>query len=147
MPPQNSNQAKQDAPSGMSTYNGGVTEKYAWQQSINDLTVEIKLPKKSNKKNLLVDLKNDRIKVQYKDEPVPYIDGVFHLKVNVEDSTWSIEDEKKLILHLEKADEQIWKTVIQGDKEIDATKVDNSKPLESFDPETQGALRKVMYEQ
>jgi hypothetical protein len=50
---------------------------------------------------------------------------------------WSIEDNKNLIINLEKGSENIWKTVIKGDQEIDATKVDNSKPLESFDDETQ----------
>lgn len=49
---------------------------------------------------------------------------------------WSIEDGKKIVLTLEKASENIWKTVIKGDVEIDATKVENSKPLEDFDPET-----------
>ena len=39
-------------------------------------------------------------------------------------------------LTLEKATENIWKTVLKGDPEIDATKVDNSKSLESFDGET-----------
>lgn len=52
-----------------------------------------------------------------------------------------------MILTLEKGIETIWKTVIKGDVEIDATKVENSKPLDSFDSETQGALRKIMYEQ
>lgn len=36
---------------------------------------------------------------------------------------------------------------MKGDKEIDTSKVDNSKPLKDFDEETQGALRKIMYEQ
>jgi len=49
---------------------------------------------------------------------------------------WSIEDNNKIILTLEKANENIWKTVIKGDQEIDATKVDNSKKLEEFDDET-----------
>ena len=54
---------------------------------------------------------------------------------------------ERLLLNLEKIGENIWKTVIKGDVEIDATKVDNTKNLEDFDDETQGALRKVMYEQ
>jgi len=37
---------------------------------------------------------------------------------------------------LEKYEEDIWKTVIKGDKEIDTTKVDNTKKLEEFDEET-----------
>lgn len=56
--------------------------------------------------------------------------------IKIDDSLWSIEDGNKLILTLEKAGENIWKTVIKGDDEIDATKVDNSKPLEEFDDET-----------
>lgn len=34
-----------------------------------------------------------------------------------------------------------------GDAEIDTKKVDNSKKIEEFDAETQGHLRKVLYEQ
>ncbi len=48
---------------------------------------------------------------------------------------------------MEKGQENIWKTVIKGDKEIDATKVENSKHIHEFDESTQGALRKIMYEQ
>lgn len=51
------------------------------------------------------------------------------------------------MLNFEKAGECIWKQVLLGDEEIDTTKVDNSKKLEEFDWETQGHLRKVLYEQ
>ena len=37
---------------------------------------------------------------------------------------------------MEKAEENIWKTVIKGDPEIDTKKVDNSKRMEEFDEET-----------
>lgn len=49
--------------------------------------------------------------------------------------------------NLEKAGEAIWKSVIVGDEEIDTKKVDNAKSLNEFDNETQGHLRKVLYEQ
>lgn len=52
-----------------------------------------------------------------------------------------------MVLNLEKACEAIWKGVVVGDKEIDTKTVDNSKKLEEFDTETQGHLRKVLYEQ
>ena len=45
------------------------------------------------------------------------------------------------------AGENIWKTICKGHQEIDATKVDNSKNLNEFDIETQGALRKIVHEQ
>lgn len=68
-------------------------------------------------------------------------------KIKAEDSFWTIEDNKRLILTFAKAGEAIWKTIILGDKEIDTKQVDNSKKLEEFDEETQGHLRKVLYEQ
>jgi len=52
-----------------------------------------------------------------------------------------------LNINFEKANESIWKTVILGDAEIDTKKVDNSKKIDEFDYETQGHLRKVLYEQ
>ena len=33
----------------------------------------------------------------------------------------------------EKANDNIWKSVVKGDPEIDATKVDNTKAFDSFD--------------
>jgi hypothetical protein len=57
---------------------------------------------------------------------------------------WSIEDNRVLIVTLEKGTENIWKTILLGDAEIDATKVENSKPLDSFDDETQ-VFNKYIY--
>lgn len=50
-------------------------------------------------------------------------------------------------MNLEKAQDKIWSTVFKGDPEIDTTKVNNTKPLHEFDDETQGAIRKIMYQQ
>jgi hypothetical protein len=75
---------------------------------------------------------NLQVKVRSED----YINGKLYDRVKCEDSTWSIEDGKRLVIHLEKGTDNIWKTVIIGDKEIDATKVENSKALDEFDPET-----------
>lgn len=73
------------------------------------------------------------------------INGDLYDNIKPDDSVWQIGD-NLLTITLEKATENIWKTVVKGDEEIDATKVENTKPLESFDPETQGAIRKIMYE-
>ena len=68
-------------------------------------------------------------------------------KIKPEESFWNIEDRQSLNLNLEKNGEAIWKSVIIGDAEIDTKKVDNSKHINEFDYETQGHLRKVLYEQ
>ena len=66
--------------------------------------------------------------------------------MKTDDSFWSVEDAQFLNINFEKAYEAIWKCVLLGDQEIDTKKVDNSKNLSEFDAETQGHLRKVLYE-
>ena len=75
------------------------------------------------------------------------MEGELCEKVKVDDSFWSVEDDEFLNINFEKNSEVIWKTIIVGDAEIDTKKVDNSKNLAEFDTETQGHLRKVLYEQ
>lgn len=75
------------------------------------------------------------------------IEGELYDRIKADDSSWTLEDGNKLVLNLEKAGENIWKTICKGHQEIDATKVDNNKKITEFDPETEGALRKIVYEQ
>jgi hypothetical protein len=56
--------------------------------------------------------------------------------VKVEESFWSVEDQKFLNINFEKAYEAIWKCVLLGDDEIDTKTVDNSKKIEEFDLQT-----------
>jgi hypothetical protein len=64
------------------------------------------------------------------------ISGELSEKIKADDSLWNLDD-NLLQITLEKGIDTIWKSVLKGDPEIDATKVENSKPLESFDSETQ----------
>jgi hypothetical protein len=66
----------------------------------------------------------------------PFVSGELCEKVKVDDSFWSVEENKFLNINFEKAYEAIWKCVIVGDKEIDPKTVDNSKRVEEFDLET-----------
>lgn len=86
-------------------------------------------------KMLTVVIKPKFFSVAYKGED-PFIKGDLCEKVKVDDSFWSVEDEKFLTVTFEKAYEAIWKCVILGDKEIDTKTVDNSKRVEDFDLET-----------
>jgi len=51
-----------------------------------------------------------------------------------------MEDKCLLVVSMEKGVETIWKTIMKGDPEIDATKVENSKHVHEFDDETQVTL-------
>ena len=89
---------------------------------------------------------SSHVKVSKKDKTV-ILSGEIFGPINVEETTWTLEDKIKLVILFEKKSELIWKTVFKGDPEIDVSKVDNTKKLDEFDNDTQGALRKVVYEQ
>ena len=84
-----------------------------------------------------VELTNNKIKVIVKNIEGVYFEGDFCEKVNAEESNWSIEDNRNLVLFLDKLQERIWKSAFVGHKEIDTKKVDNSKRIDEFDNETQ----------
>lgn len=91
---------------------------------------------------------SENISISLKDDPTQvFIAGEFYDAIKRDDSSWNLEDGQTIMLILEKSTENIWKTIIKGDQEIDATQVDNSKDIGDFDDETQGALRKIVYEQ
>ena len=75
------------------------------------------------------------IKIKGQNEYI--LKGELYDRVKKDDSTWNLDENKSVIVTLEKASENIWKTVLKGDKEIDTSKVDNSKKLDEFDFETQ----------
>merc|ERR1712051_1014059 len=57
------------------------------------------------------------------------------------------DDSRHIILSLEKGRETWWKCVLQGDQEIDNTKVESTRSMDEYDGETQGAIRKIMFDQ
>eukprot|EP00927_Polykrikos_kofoidii_P061186 TRINITY_DN56052_c0_g1_i1.p1 TRINITY_DN56052_c0_g1~~TRINITY_DN56052_c0_g1_i1.p1 ORF type:complete len:370 (-),score=75.03 TRINITY_DN56052_c0_g1_i1:150-1259(-) len=128
----------------ISTWNGAVTDKYHWSQSIADVTIEVEVEKDTKAKDIKVDLTATRLSIKCKGQTV--LEGKLHEKVNFEDSIWHMDD-NKVILCAEKQRQTWWKCVLEGDEEIDTTKVESTRAMESFDGETQGAIRKIMFDQ
>ena len=130
----------------LSTWNGAATEKYRWTQTISDLTVEIALPHDiESKKDMLVDLRSGGLLLSLKGTTI--VEGLFPDKIDVANSTWMVEDSNRVTISLEKMKEGWWKSVLAGDPEIDPTKVESTKRIEDYDPETQGAIRKIMFDE
>merc|ERR1712151_809480 len=75
------------------------------------------------------------------------LEGKLHEKVTVEETMWHIEENNQLVMSLEKQRETWWKCVLEGDPEIDTTKVESTRSMEEYDGETQGAIRKIMFDQ
>jgi hypothetical protein len=128
--------------------NGGKTDRYVWAQSLSELTVTVPVPIGTKLKMLDVDIKNKRLRVGIKGQP-PLIDGELHKRVIVDDSLWTLEDGREIIINLQKDNKmEWWKCVVQGDPEINTSKVqpENSK-LSDLDAETRQTVEKMMYDQ
>ena len=103
---------------------------------MKDITVEVIFPENIRGKNLKVEIEEKRLYVYNKLTNKEVINGELFDRINYSDSHWTISDGRVLNFVLEKAEENVWKTVIIGDEEIDPKTVDNSKKLEEFDEET-----------
>lgn len=128
--------------------NGGTTDKYKWTQTLQELNVTFTLPIGTKAKMLDIDIRNTKLKVGIKGQP-PIVDGDFHKSIICDDSFWTIEDSKYLVLSIQKQNKmEWWKCVIQGDPEINTQKVvpENSK-LDDLDGETRSTVEKMMYDQ
>lgn len=75
------------------------------------------------------------------------LDGELADKVRVDESLWSVESQKTLLISLEKTRETWWASVVKGDPEIDTTQVDSTRRIDEYDEGTQGAIRKIVHEQ
>lgn len=137
-------------------HNGGITEKYTWTQTLQELQVVFtkqqlgladNLPLKS--RDLVVDIKKKHLKIALKGKE-PLVDGELHKEVKTGDSViWTVEDSKKLVLTLDKVNQmEWWKCVVAGDPEINTRKVEpENSSLSDLDGDTRQTVEKMMYDQ
>jgi murein L,D-transpeptidase YafK len=96
---------------------------------------------------LNVDMRNTKLLVAMKGGET-IVDGDLYKRIVVDDSFWTIED-GELVISMQKDNKmEWWKTVIQGDTEINTSKVqpENSK-LGDLDAETRQTVEKMMFDQ
>lgn len=132
--------------------NGGVAERYYWRQTLADLTVYFPVPTATRGRDVTVDVRVSSLRVLVQGEVL--LDGSLHETVRPSDVLWSVEDDdgvaesgRVVSLTLEKRAECWWPCVLVGDPHIDTTKVDSTRYVDEYDEETQGAIRKIMYDQ
>jgi len=128
--------------------NGGTTDKYVWTQTLSDLSIVIDVPRGTKSRELIVDIRNKKLKVAFKNGAT-IVDGDLYNRCVVDDCCWTLEDGCELNINLQKENKmEWWKSVIQGDAEINTQKVqpENSK-LGDLDGETRQTVEKMMYDQ
>ncbi|KAI4523153.1 nuclear movement protein nudC [Schizophyllum commune Tattone D] len=124
-----------------------ATLPYSWTQELSDVDVTVPVPPGTRGRDLVVEIKKKRLSVGLKGQP-KILEGELCKEIKVEDSTWTLEDNKLVLIHLEKLNKQTWwENVLTHHPKIDTTKiVPPNSSLSELDGETRGMVEKMMYD-
>ncbi|KAJ7103582.1 nuclear movement protein nudC [Mycena belliarum] len=120
---------------------------YSWTQELGELDVVVPVPKGTRGKDLVVAIQKKKLSVGLKGQD-KILDGELCKEIKVEDSTWTLEDNASILIHLEKINQQQWwENVLTHHPKIDTRKIEpgNSK-LSDLDGETRGMVEKMMFD-
>jgi hypothetical protein len=120
---------------------------YTWSQTLKEVSIAIAVPQGTRGKDLDIQILPSQMRVKLKDQVL--FSGKLTKDVKVDDSTWTIDSQREVQIHLEKlSGTGWWESVIQGHPSIDTTKIqpENSK-LDDLDGETRAMVEKMMFDQ
>ncbi|KAF8905528.1 nuclear movement protein nudC [Gymnopilus junonius] len=120
---------------------------YSWTQELGEVDVTIPVPQGTRGKDLLVIIEKKKLSVGLKGNE-PIMAGELCKEIKIEDSTWTVQDNKAVLIHLEKLNQQAWwENVLTHHPKIDTRKIEptNSK-LSDLDNETRGMVEKMMFD-
>ncbi|XP_008203807.1 nudC domain-containing protein 3 isoform X2 [Nasonia vitripennis] len=141
-------------PSVSDCYNGASYDNYRWSQSIGELDVVVRLPEEARtSKDVLVRLSAEEIEVAVKSSEdgaeawKTLLKGRFSFKIKSSESYWCLEPGKHTSLHLEKASERWWESLVDGEPRIELSKIDCSRNLEEMAECEQMKVEELMWNQ
>ena len=123
---------------------------YSWSQ--NDDEVIVRVPVSEGTTGKLVDVKiaTGSLSVGLKGKQ-PVLSGETYSSVKAEDSLWSLEERKVIVVTLTKANlkhEEWWPHVCKGERQIDMkTLKPPSKHIRDLDSGAQAQVQKMMFDQ
>ena len=133
--------------------NGGVAEFYTWTQTLAETTVTVDAPPGTRSKDVTCKITAGRISLRIAGVD-DVLEGELYDKIKDDDSMWTLDhaDDGRaaVVLTFEKTRETWWRSVLKDAPKrdmIDATQVDSSKKIDEYDEKTQGAIRKIMFDQ
>ncbi|KAF9646127.1 CS-domain-containing protein [Thelephora ganbajun] len=120
---------------------------YTWKQELGEVDIVVPIPKGTRARDLNIKILKKKLSVGLKGKE-PILDGELCKEIKLEDSTWTVEDQEIVHIHLEKVNKQEWwENVLTHHAKIDTTKIvpENSK-LSDLDGETRGMVEKMMFD-
>ena len=143
------------------SYNGGTTERFSWEQTISDVAIQVPMPEGTRARDVECTISKSHLVVKLKGQDA-VIDADYPCdarngqeiweKVRADECYWNLQPgtggrAPQVAVYLEKERECWWKSALHGAEEIDTTKVDSTRQVYDYDGETQGAIRKIMFDQ
>lgn len=141
-------------------YNGGHCKNYYWEQTLNDVTIHAPVPAGTRARDVICTIGRSHLMLKLKGASEPLIDAKYPCdarngqeiweRVKSSDCYWNLGEAHGthcVSVYLEKDRESWWKSAVDGDEEIDTTKVDSTRDVSDYDGETQGHIRKIMFDQ
>jgi len=127
--------------------NGGFTDIYYWTQSLEELTVYIDVPSGTRGRDVKCDIHTAHMKLVV--NGIVLMEGSFDGTVIADECMWTMSADGgcSVIIHMEKRRKTWWKCVLEGDDEIDCTKVDSTRKIGEYDEATQGTIRKIQHDE
>ncbi|KAI5803748.1 nuclear movement protein nudC [Geopyxis carbonaria] len=121
---------------------------YVWKQTISDVDVSVPVPPGSRARDLAVVLTGSKIAVGLKGQE-PIMAGDLPKPIRLDESTWSLVDNRSVELHLEKTNAQEWWAhVLTHHPAIDTSRINpENSSLSDLDGETRGMVEKMMFDQ
>ncbi|XP_069773994.1 nudC domain-containing protein 3 [Narcine bancroftii] len=131
------------------SYNGAVRDNYSWSQDYSDLEVKVPVSKQIVKgRQVSVDIQSNRLRVAMFEggsERV-VVDGKLTHKINTENSMWSLEPGRCILINLSKNGEYWWNAILEGEETIDIDKINKERSMATVDEEEHAVLDRLTFD-
>ncbi|KAA0704229.1 NudC domain-containing protein 3 [Triplophysa tibetana] len=131
------------------SYNGAVRESYTWSQDYTDVEVRVHVqPDIIKGRQVSVDLQPGRVRVAVNERGSQRVlmEGEFTHKINTENTLWSLEPGKCVLLSLSKIGEVWWSAVLKGETEIDVNQINRERSMATVDEEEHAVLDRLTFD-
>jgi len=119
---------------------------YSWTQELGELDITVPVPQGTRGADLAIVLQKKKLSVGLKGHD-SIMGGELCKEIKIEDSTWTVQDNKIVLIHLEKLNQQWWENVLTHHPKIDTRKIEpKDSKLSDLDGETRGMVEKMMFD-